>query len=496
MLDRAITRFIFGFLGAVAWSSFFSIPSYREIWFWLVASCLIVFGFFAPKKWMMLPIVLGIVVACVRFQMVDSHHSQYPLDRFVDEQQQVELVGYIDSSPEPKSYLTSFILNTECLMAAGSCLPVSTRIRISTDSYGAYNLGDRVSVSVIPKKPEAFETETGRIFDYQKYLYKDNVQYIGSYASVQKIGGIENTLQRQLFLLKERFLEKMYRVVPRPESGLLAGVLFGEKTALDAEYEERFRTVGLMHIIVLSGYNVSLVIYGVMFLLRFLPLYVRSILAVVGIVAFAILVGAGPTVIRASIMALLIVLAKVLGRKYNIERSLLLAGFLMVAWNPLILVFDISFQLSFLATYGLIVFTPILKPYLRKIPEAFALRESLGATIAAQIFVLPLLLYAIGEFSLVSVIVNMLVLWAVPVAMLFGFLVSLVSFAPVIQMLFGFVATVFLRYILVVVDVFEGFPLALITFPPFHWVWLLFLYGLLWLWLRHLRAQIRQGEAM
>jgi len=491
MIDKKILRFLVSFLLAIAVASFFPVLSYTTMIFWIIACVLLIAGFFAPKSWLIVPILIGAILGFIRFEMVNDSLAHYPLDRFAENQTEISIVGFVDSSPEPNSYLTRFILKSECIQSGDACIPLSSNIRVSTDSFQSFALGDRVLVSLVPEKPEAFQTDTGRIFDYEQYLYKDNIQYTASYAQVEVLDGFESGVKRSLFLVKERFLSRIYELVPRPESGLLAGVLFGEKTALDDEYKDQFRIVGLMHIIVLSGYNVSLVIYGIMFLLRFLPLYIRSIIAVTGIVAFAILVGAGPTVIRASIMALLIVLAKVIGRKYNIERSLLVAGCVMVAWNPLILVFDISFQLSFLATYGLIVFTPFLEPYLKRIPKQFALRESVGATIAAQIFVLPLLLYSIGEFSLVSVLVNMLVLWAVPLAMLFGFVASLLAgVIPFLGTLFSFLATIFLKYILLVVDFFAGLPFALLRLPPFHWIFMVLLYGLLYYWIRRLSKRL------
>jgi len=288
----------------------------------------------------------------------------------------------------------------------------------------------------------------------------------------------------------------MYRYIHEPKSGLLAGILFGEKSALDDKMERDFRTVGLMHIVVLSGYNVSLVIQVFSKTLRFLPLAIRSALSVLAIAAFAILVGAGPTVIRASIMAVFIVLAGFTHRRYHITRALFIAGICMVIWNPKILYFDISFQLSFLATYGLIVFAPYFEKKFSFLPKSFAIRDSAIATISAQIIVMPLIIYSIGEFSLISPVVNVLVLFAVPMAMLFGFLTGVIGLiSGALATVLSVVASYLLAYQLWIVSLFANIPFATIVFPKFHWLIMLFMYGLIAWWVINIQKTQHISES-
>lgn len=127
-------------------------------------------------------------------------------------------------------------------------------------------------------------------------------------------------------------------------------------------------------------------------------------------------------------MASLLLIVDATGRIYFVMRALFLAGFLMVFFNPLTLVFDVGFQLSFLATLGLILIVPILEKYFNKVPNFLDWRSFLLATVATQIAVLPILLYQIGQLSLIAVLANVVVLPAVPLAMLFTFLVGILSF--------------------------------------------------------------------
>lgn len=357
------------------------------------------------------------------------------------------------------------------------------KVLVYVDPYTAISYGDTVTLKGKLEEPENFITDSGRTFNYIHYLSKDDIYstlffpQLINVSSDRKLSLFRSVIYT-LYSMKNSLVETIHERFPQPESGLLAGILFGKKDALDEKTNEQFRRVGLMHIVVLSGYNVSLVITLVMKLLYFLPLRIRSLLAVVGIIGFALLVGAGPTVVRASIMALFIVLSENIGRRYNVKRGLIAAGLIMVLVNPWILLFDISFQLSFLATYGLITFSPFFEKWLHWIPSFLELRASAVATLSAQIIVTPLLLYAIGDLSIISPLVNVVVLFAVPWAMLLGFIASF-SFIPYF---FSTIAYLPLRYVTWVVEHLSSVPFAVITLPPFHVSVMVGMYGVLVLW--------------
>ena len=188
--------------------------------------------------------------------------------------------------------------------------------------------------------------------------------------------------------------------LPEPEVSLGAGLLLGVKQALGTDLEADFRTAGIIHIVVLSGYNLMLVGIFISFLLSFfLSQRPRLICSMVAIVIFAILVGLSATVVRATIMALLMLFAGTSGKRYLVLRALMFAGLVMLLINPLLLVHDVGFQLSFMATLGLIVIAPLLQDKLASLPWQRVIKEYLLPTLATQIMVLPILLYQIGQFS-------------------------------------------------------------------------------------------------
>jgi competence protein ComEC len=172
----------------------------------------------------------------------------------------------------------------------------------------------------------------------------------------------------------------------------------------------------------LSGFNVTIVAVAIGAALLFvgLPVAVASGLAGVGVGLFALLVGLTPTVVRASIMAIMALLARIFSRQYAAMPGLVLAAFIMVMINPHILLFDPSFQLSAIATAGLISFGDRVSSWLTALPARFGIREAATATVSAQLAVAPLLVFYTGKLSLISFMANLLVLPVVPVLMATG----------------------------------------------------------------------------
>ena len=258
-------------------------------------------------------------------------------------------------------------------------------------------------------------------------------------------------------------------------------MLLGVKQALGDDIENAFRTVGITHIVVLSGYNVMLVVAFILYLLAIvLPLRLRLIFGAVAVVLFACMVGLSATVMRASTMAVLVLIAKATGRTYAVTRALVLTGVLMLLINPYLLVYDVGFQLSFVATLGLILLAPSIEKHLRFMPVTFGMREFLTATLSAQIFVMPILLYQIGQFSVVAVVVNILVLPVVPFAMLLTFISGIVGFISVqLSLPFAYLASLSLSYILYVAQKFALLPFASFIIPAFPFYVVVLTYGVL-----------------
>jgi competence protein ComEC len=286
------------------------------------------------------------------------------------------------------------------------------------------------------------------------------------YPSVDVLShGNGNRVKQWLYRVKQDYVSTIASLVPEPQAGLAAGITVGAKRALGSELMDAFRHTGLIHIVVLSGYNITIIIMFLLLVFGRLPRSIKYTLATLAVVLFAILTGADAPVVRASAMGLLGVAAITLGRTYDITRALVVVAVVMILWNPLILLHDIAFQLSIVATLGLIYIAPPIINYLQarfsSVPRG--LLEIVGVTIAAQIAVSPLLIYYMGEVSVVAVVVNVLALPVIPLAMLMAFVTgALGMLAPTLALPFAYATHVLLTYIIWLVEFFNAVPIATI----------------------------------
>lgn len=362
------------------------------------------------------------------------------------------------------------------------------KILLITNHYPEFNYGDEIKVRGVLKRPENFDTGSDREFDYVSYLAKSGIYYQMLNPKLELVSsGNGNFVKEKLFAFKKAFLQNIKKVIPEPQASLLGGLVVGAKSSLGTDLQEKFRKVGLIHLVVLSGYNLTIVADSIMGFLSFLPINISLSFGAVGIILFALMTGASATIVRASIMALLVLLARGVGRESKITRALFLAGFLMLIHNPKILVFDPSFQLSFMATIGLIFVSPKIGKYFNFLPEKFGLKETAIATVSTQIFVLPLILYMMGDLSIVAIFVNLLVLIFIPATMLLGFCAGMIGFVSTpISLPFAYITNLFLSYELKVVEIFSSLSFASVHVSYFPFWLAVVVYGfLLLLFLRN-----------
>jgi competence protein ComEC len=373
--------------------------------------------------------------------------------------QTIEIEGVVVVEPDYKPQTVQIYIETG-----------SDKVLVTTDRHTEIVYGDKVLVKGKLEKPTSFETDLGRTFDYVGYLLARKVEYRMSFAKVEVTEpNSKTTLTSVLLQGKSKFISSIKEAIPEPEVGLGSGLLLGVKSALGEDIEEDFRRTGIIHIVVLSGYNVMLVVAFILFIFSFfLPMRWRFAFGLLAIVSFALLVGLSATVVRASIMVSLVLFAQSFGRQYDILSGLFLAGFVMLVVNPYLLLYDIGFQLSFMATLGLILIVPYFEASLMLEEKKIKGKEFLLSTIATQIAVLPLLMYHIGQVSLVAVFVNLLVLPIVPVAMFMTFITGMVGLLSVsIASLLGYITSFVLWLIIYIAQIFSELPFASVLIPEF-----------------------------
>jgi competence protein ComEC len=237
------------------------------------------------------------------------------------------------------------------------------------------------------------------------------------FPKITVLGHTEGVILGKISATRKKIISFYARSLHEPAASLLTGIVLGVKTTLPNDFYANLKTTGTMHVVAASGMNVTIVAGFLMAIcLRFLGRKKALVLSMMGILFYAALSGFSPSINRAAIMGLLYFLSSYLGRQNFGLLSLGIAGSLMIIINPFI-VRDIGFQLSVMATLGLIVIQPRLRRFTTKIPFV---SEALSTTLAAQIATLPILLVNFGRLSLWSPLVNTLVLWTIEPITIFG----------------------------------------------------------------------------
>src|SRR3990172_2708987 len=272
------------------------------------------------------------------------------------------------------------------------------RIRIATGRFPEFSYGDFVRIS------GSISSKNGRVLMY--------------FPKIEAINNSSNILQsslKNINILRQKLIILFSKTLPSPSSSLLLGIIFGIKEQMPKDFSDNLRTSGVFHVIAASGMNVTL-IGG--FISTFFAFFVKRQIAIglsiLGILFYAVLAGLEPSIIRASIMGILVFSSQILVRQTLAINGLTLAGFGMLFIDPMLLS-DVGFQLSFAATLRL-----ILIPKIRAIGRIWVIGNDINTTIAAQVATLPILLANFGTYSIYSILVNGLVLWTVPILMMIG----------------------------------------------------------------------------
>ncbi|MEK7514522.1 MAG: ComEC/Rec2 family competence protein [Patescibacteria group bacterium] len=461
-----IFTFSSGFLGGIALRSLFDTFSFAPLSF-LLGTILLLYAFFLwkNKTASRIPTVFAIFLISFGLGSIRANSALQFSDPFGDYiGERVSVSGVVVRDPEEKETTTQVVILPNTFSGTKLQEP-RPKLFFRVPVFEKFSYGDEVKVEGTLKRP--FEGE-GR-FNYPMFLAKDGIFYEIANPEVNLISqGKGNPVLQLLFPLKHTFVDHIKRALPEPHASLSAGILLGIKGPLGKELTEQLRSVSVIHIVALSGYNVTIIAVSVIgILLLFLSRTVALSLGAVSIILFVLFVGAGATVVRASAMALIALLGQFFHRKSDITRALFVTVFFMALNNPLIVLFDPSFELSFLATLGLILLSPAISQHLSFVSSRFGIREIAAATLSTQLFVLPLLLFEGGSVSLVSLPANLLILPTIPFIMLLSFFLGVFGFLGFLAFsLFAFPLSLLLSYVLFVVKVFAAFPVLNATLSP------------------------------
>lgn len=401
------------------------------------------------------------------------------------EGEKIELIGKILSEPIEKPKSTQLIATTEY-----------GKVLLFANSYPKVSYGDEILFKAKLKRPESFETDSGKIFNYPGYLSKDRIYFIESYPSIKILSSHNgNPIKEKLYDLKYQIAKGMEKVVPYPESALLEGITIAGKRSLSEEINDQFKKAGVSHIVVLSGYNVTIIALIIMSILKGLGRNIAFWGGTISIILFCLMVGATSTIVRAGIMSFLFILARFSRREADANRLLFLTGGIMIFLNPLILLFDPSFHLSFLATFALINVTPLFERTFYWLKGMPILKEIAATSLAVELFLIPYICYSIGFISTFSLGANTLLLAFIPITMLFGFLSGVFSyFSILLAKIPALLSFLLLRYELGIVRIVSSVDFQYIKITVPWWFTAIFYLDCLLLFAIHQIVSRRQAN--
>ncbi|MCP4359787.1 MAG: DNA internalization-related competence protein ComEC/Rec2 [Chloroflexi bacterium] len=418
----------------------------------------------------LLLICLGVLgLGSIRFivalpDLGEGHISYY------NDLRRVTVSGLVVDEPDARDrWVNLRIAAEEVMLADGTAVPVSGLIQVKTFRFPIVQYGTRLMLDGRLETPPQ-----GEEFDYKAYLARQGVHSLMALPQMEIVAeGEGNPIYRMIFAFKARAQVTINQLFPDPQAALLTGILLGNDNGIPPDLAEDFRVTGMSHIIAISGFNIAILIAILVSVSE--PLLGRrgaAVFAIVGIAFYTILVGADASVVRAAVMGTIYLMTnRWLGRPNFAYASLFAAGFLMTLLDPHTL-WNIGFQLSFMATLGLMLyadpFTHWTQRQLLRIMNWKATRqvmnvlsEAVVITLAAQVLTLPLIIGYFRQLSLVSLPANALILPAQPAVMIWGGAATLVGMiAPSVGQLLAWVAWLPLTYTIGLVRMFAAVPYA------------------------------------
>jgi competence protein ComEC len=395
-------------LGAL---SFFILGYYNKYWFVLGLG-----GIF---------LVLGVFLYQINLPLKTAEQIHYY------NEQQVEFRGIVSKEPDQRQDRVKLEIKVQSVLVNGQWRSVSGKVLVTSYLFPEFSYGDQLELVCNLQEPEQIND-----FAYDKYLARYDIYSLCYYPKIKLLANDQgNLILANIYKAKNYFTRQINKILPEPQASFLAGLLIGAKKSIPPDLMEVFNQTGTTHIIAVSGYNVTIIATFLLLFAQNLGLSRKKAfwLIIIILIIFVIITGLQASIIRASIMGALVLLANYLGRLSKIRNALVLAAALMLIVNPNILVYDLGFQLSFLATLGLIYFNPILikvckvEKFIKSKSLKIILSDYFLTTMSAIILTTPLILYNFGKISVIAPLANILILPFIPIAMLLGFIAGILA---------------------------------------------------------------------
>lgn len=319
--------------------------------------------------------------------------------------------------------------------------------------------GDLVEIKGEYSAPEVARNYKG--FDYSQYLKTLNIYGTIKVEEVKIIN--KNQLSPILISInniKEKMIDNANRNMPKRTANLLLGILIGERDNIQEDIIESFRTANLSHILAVSGAHTSYIILGITYLISKskTPKRIGYIITIIILLIFIMITGASYSVVRACIMAIVVIGAKICYRKENFFTSICISLIIILIQNPFA-INDIGVKLSFMGTAGIVIFNKSITNFFIKLKIKQKIAEALSVTFSAQLMIMPITILNFNTISLTFFISNILASPLLGIIIIFGFISIFISsiLNPISKILF-LILHIFLELLILVSKVTEKIP--------------------------------------
>lgn len=464
------------FMVGIVLTQFFSV---QISWFYLGLFIPLFILFYKEKGIIIVLILFCITFGYVRFMysipVVNENNISYynnPSKMEWADMKDIQWQGIVVSEPDRRIDHTKLTVEAEKVYES---IDISGLVLIKSSLYPEYSLGDRLDVNcklVTPDKIEAFA--------YDDYLSRYNIYSLCYSPQIELVEVTDKFFIRKNILeFKDRVHNIIQSNIVEPESSVLSAMLLARKRSIPVDIVDNFSRAGVSHLLAISGMHVAIIsMLIVKFLSSFyLPKKITYSGTLILLFLYILMIGFPASAIRAGMMGSVVLLADYFGRVNKSYFALLLVAVCTLLFNPKLIVFDLGWQLSFLAVLSLILFSGDMEKLFIKLPKLFGIKAILQTTFAAQILTLPWLMYKFSQMSLIFPIANILLLPVLPCLMCLAIISICLSFfipnltSPLFWIIYGL-----LNKQIDIVNYLGSLSLAAISVPNISFMVIVFIY--------------------
>jgi competence protein ComEC len=440
-------------------------------WYLTLTVVIAIFLIYLADKKAARQVMIGLIVTVISFAyfnlMVIKPPNELPVLK------NTSLTGMVISYPVVDEGKTSFILRAE------SPNIYCDQVRVVTYYRANVHKGDKVNLKGDLKPPPP-PSNPGE-FDYPDYLANNGIFYVLSVKTGNNLSIISHQegLQKWIDSYRNRAERLFYHELTNQEAGIILGMLLGKLDGMDPEQYQDFQKTGIIHIFSVGGMHV-----GFLLLLSgwIMSLFKRSnrakmFMGVCLLILYGTMIGWPLPVVRSVVMAVMGLIAYYAGRENSMVNALAISGIVILLVNPCSL-FLISFQLTFLATFGLVYIYPTIR---KAIKAEGSWKDIILVPLCAEVAVLPLVAVYFNMFSAVSLLTNIITTYLTGGVVILGFIAFILTgISSTIAALFLYPAGLFIDLILMLVEYMKILPGAYIwVATPLIWIVILYYLALL-----------------